>query len=195
MHATLGLTVTRRLGLRQTLAADLILVAVGGLLVAGFAQVRIPIPFSPVPITGQTFAVLLVGAALGSRRGAASLLLYLAVGSGGLPVFAGGAAGAARLLGPTGGYLLGFVPAAYVIGILAERGYDRRWTSALPVFLIGHLIIYAAGVAWLSQFVGLAQAVLTGVVPFILLDAVKALLAAAALPSGWIMVQALEEAR
>lgn len=192
MQATLGLTVTRRLGLRQTLATDLILVAVGSLLVAGFAQVRIPIPFSPVPITGQTFAVLLVGAALGSRRGAASLLLYLAEGSVGLPVFAGGAAGAARLLGPTGGYLVGFVAAAYVIGLFAERGLDRRWTSALPVFLLGNLIIYAAGVAWLARFVGLPQAVLSGVVPFVLLDAVKAVLAAAALPSGWRMVQAFK---
>lgn len=194
MQATLALTVTRRLGLRQTLATDLILVSVGSLLVAGFAQVRIPIPFSPVPITGQTFAVLLVGAALGSRRGAASMLLYLAAGLNGLPVFAGGAAGAARLLGPTGGYLIGFLPAAYVIGRFAERGLDRRWTSALPVFLVGNIIIYAAGVAWLAQFVGLAQAVISGVVPFIFLDLVKALLAAVALPSGWRMVQALEQA-
>ena len=104
---------------------------------AGMAQVRIPLPFTPVPITGQTFAVLLVGAVLGSRRGAASLLLYLMQGLVGLPFFAGGTSGLAILLGPTGGYLVGFIVAAYLVGLLAARGLDRRIPSALLAFLAG----------------------------------------------------------
>lgn len=192
MQATLGLTIADRMGLRRSLLLDGTLILAGGLLVALFAQIRIPLPFTPVPITGQTFAVLLVGAALGARRGAASLTLYLLGGTLGLPVFAGGAAGLARLVGPTGGYLVGFLPAALLVGSLAERGLDRRWLSALPLFLVGQTIIYITGVAWLSTFMGWQAAVVGGLWPFIALDLVKVALAAAALPSAWSLLGELE---
>ena len=185
MQATLGWTVSQRLGLRQGLLTDALLVTACSLLVALFAQVQVILPFTPVPITGQTFAVLLVGAALGGRRAAASLALYLLEGAMGLPVFAGGTAGLLRLAGPTGGYLVGFIPAAYLVGMLAERGLDRRWYSALPVFLAGQLVLYTVGVLWLGTYVGLDRALIAGLWPFIALDAVKAVLAAVALPSAW----------
>jgi biotin transport system substrate-specific component len=193
MQATLGRTLTHRLGLRSTLAADFILIISGSLLISLMAQIRIPLPFSPVPITGQTFAVLLVGAALGGRRAALSMILYLGQGAIGLPVFAGGGFGLARLLGPTGGYLVGFVPAAYLIGWLAEQGLDRRPVSALPIFLAGQLVIYAFGVLWLSAFVGLPAALAGGLWPFLAVDGLKALLAAASLPAAWRFAHVMED--
>src|SRR5512143_1882057 len=109
---------------------DVLLVVGSSLFVAALAQIRIPLPFTPVPVTGQTLAVLVVGAALGARKGAASLLLYLLAGFAGLPVFSGGSAGGAVILGPTGGYLIGFIVAAYLIGVLSARGMDRRIHTA-----------------------------------------------------------------
>lgn len=164
---------------------DLLLIVTGSLLVAALAQVRLPLPFTPVPVTGQTFGVLLIGALLGSRRGAASLSLYLAGGAAGLPFFSGFGSGLGYLMGPTGGYLLGFVAAAYLLGLLAERGLERRWQTALFPFVAGTLVIYACGAAWLAVFVGLQNALALGVWPFLLGDALKALLAAALLPAAW----------
>jgi biotin transporter BioY len=115
---------------------DVILIVLGALFVAVLAQIEIPLPFTPVPITGQTFGVLLVGAALGSKRGAASLASYLSMGIVGLPFFAGGAHGLDILIGATGGYLIGFVVAAYVIGLLAERGLERSMRTSMIPFLI-----------------------------------------------------------
>src|ERR1044071_1930905 len=124
---------------------DLILIILGALFVAALAQVEIPLPFTPVPITGQTFGVLLIGAALGSKRGIASLLLYLLEGAVGLPFFAGGASGLGILTGATAGYLVGFVIAAYVVGLLAERGLERSVHTSFIPFLVGTIIIYACG--------------------------------------------------
>ncbi len=168
---------------------DILLVVGGSLCVAGMAQVRIPLPFTPVPITGQTFAVLLVGAALGSRRGAMSLALYLLLGLVGLPFFAGGASGLAYLLGPTGGYLVGFVVAATLVGLLAARGLDRRIPSALLAFLAGEIVIYLFGVAWLSVFIGIPQALTAGLVPFLIGDAIKLAAAGLVLPAAWVLVK------
>ena len=164
---------------------DLLLITAGALLVALLAQVRIPLPFTPVPLTGQTFAVLLVGAALGSRRGLASLSLYSLIGALGLPVFAGGAAGTSYAFGPTGGYLLGFIVAAYVTGLLAERGLERSIRTSILPFLAGTLVIYALGAGWLSVQFGLEKALALGVLPFIVGDAIKLALAAIALPAAW----------
>lgn len=164
---------------------DLLLISAGALLVALLAQVRIPLPFTPVPLTGQTFAVLLVGAALGSRRGLASLSLYSLVGALGLPVFAGGAAGAAYAFGPTGGYLLGFIVAAYVTGLLAERGLERSLRTSILPFLAGTLVIYILGAGWLSVQFGLEKALAMGVLPFLVGDTIKLALAAIALPAAW----------
>lgn len=160
-----------------TIAWRIALVIGGSLLIALAAQVAIPLPF--VPITGQTYAVLVVGAALG-RLGAASVALYVLEGAAGLPVFApGGAPGLARLLGPTGGYLIGFVAAAFVVGWLVERGWDRRLLATLAAMLAAEVAIYAFGLAWLARFVPAERVLDAGLTPFIGGDLVKVLLAAA----------------
>jgi biotin transport system substrate-specific component len=189
MQMSIGLTAVHALRERNRLAVDVSLVVLGSLLIAGMAQIRIYLPFTPVPVTGQTFAVLLIGAVLGARRGAAAVGLYLLQGAMGLPFFAGAGAGFAVLLGPTGGYLAGFLPAAYVTGWLAERGFDRSLRTALPGFLAGQVIIYACGVLWLSRFVGMDGAFAAGVWPFMLGDLWKVALAAAALPTAWKFVR------
>jgi biotin transport system substrate-specific component len=168
-------------------AYDVALVVGGSLVMALAAQAAIRLPFSPVPVTGQTLAVLLVGALLGSRRGAASVLLYLAQGLAGLPVFAGGASGAAYALGPTGGYLVGFVAAAYVTGWLAERGWDRRAWSTVLAMVAGNVAIYGLGLAWLAVYAG-RQTLALGLLPYLTGDAVKVALAAGLLPVGWKLV-------
>lgn len=149
---------------------------------------QIVIPLQPVPITGQTFGVLLVGALLGSRRGLASMLTYVGMGAVGLPVFAGGAAGLSRLAGPTAGYLVGFVVAAAMVGLLSRRGWDRRVASTALAMALGTLVIYAFGVAWLSRFVGWDKVMAIGVMPFLLGDAMKLALAALSLPWAWRLV-------
>lgn len=168
-----------------------LLVVGGSVLTALMAQIAIPLPFTPVPITGQTFGVLLTGAILGSRRGALSMALYLLEGVSGLPVFAGGASGPERLLGPTGGYLLGFVAAAWVTGYLCERGWDRRVLSAALAMGIGNGVIYLFGLPWLACFIGPASALMAGLWPFTPGDLIKIALAALALPSGWALVRTL----
>ena len=170
-----------------SLAWKLVLVLAGSALIALAAQVRIPLPFSPVPVTGQTFAVLLVAASLG-RLGVASVIAYLAEGAVGLPVFAGGATGFAYMTGPTGGYLVGFVLAATIVGAAAEREWDRRLATSLLLMFLGEVAIYVCGLAWLARFplpVPLLQA---GLIPFIPGDLFKMVLAALALPAAWRLV-------
>jgi biotin transport system substrate-specific component len=168
-----------------SLHRDILLILTGALLVALCSRVEIPL--RPVPITGQTFGVLLVGALLGSRRGAMSLLSYLALGAAGFPVFASGAYGPARFFGPTGGYLAGFVLAAALVGWLSERGWDRRSLTTILAMALGMLVIYACGVTWLAHFVGWGQVLTVGVFPFLLGDSFKIALAALALPLGWTL--------
>ena len=169
---------------------DLILIVLGALFVAIFAQVKIPLPFTPVPLTGQTFAVLLVAAVLGSKRGAASMAFYIALGALGLPVFAGGASGMAYLSGATLGYLIGFVLAAYVVGLLAERGLERNVPTSIIPFLVGTVIIYACGVTWLAIILGsFSKAVALGLTPFLFGDFIKLVAAALALPAAWKLVK------
>jgi biotin transport system substrate-specific component len=168
---------------------DVILIVLGALFVAALAQIEIPLPFTPVPITGQTFGVLLVGAALGSKRGAASLISYLALGVIGLPFFAGGAHGLNILIGATGGYLIGFVVSTYVIGLLAERGLERNVRTSLIPFLVGTLIIYVCGVSWLTVVFGsVGRALAAGLIPFLIGDAIKLIAASLLLPGMWKMV-------
>lgn len=165
---------------------DIFLIVFGSLFVAALAQIEIPLPFTPVPITGQTFGVLLVGAALGSKRGIASMLLYLVGGTIGLPFFAGGASGLSVLTGATAGYLIGFIGAAYVIGLLAERGLERTMRTSLIPFFVGTIIIYVCGVSWLAIVLGsLNDAITFGLIPFILGDIIKLIAAAMALPAAW----------
>ena len=173
----------------RALSYDATLVLVGSLLIALSAQLALRLPFSPVPVTAQTLAVLLTGALLGSRRGALSALAYLGEGLAGLPVFAGGAGGLPHLLGPTGGYLVGFVADAYVTGTLAERGWDRRAGTVMLAMLLGNVLLYAPGLAWLARFVGADKALALGLYPFIAGDLLKIALAALMLPLGWKLMR------
>ena len=161
------------------------LVAGGSAFVAGAAQVRIDMAFTPVPISGQTFAVLLVGAVLGSRLGLAAMLTYMAEGASGLPVFAGGTSGPSIISGPTGGYIIGFVFAAFVVGWLAERGFARNPATTAAVMVLGNIVIYVFGVIQLHYFVGWEKVWAFGVRDFIPGDVVKVLLAAGVLPGAW----------
>ena len=168
-------------------ARDAVLVLGAALLTALLAQLAVPVPGSPVPITGQTFAVLLTGAALGPLRGAAGQATYLALGLVGLPVYTGGASGVDVAFGGSFGYLAGFVVAAFLVGALARRGVDRTVGDVLLAFAVGSLTIYTLAVPWLMVRLDLplTTAVDVGVVPFLLGDALKAALAAAVLPGAW----------
>jgi biotin transport system substrate-specific component len=169
---------------------DLTLILLGALFIAALAQVEIPLPFTPVPITGQTFGVLLVGAGLGSKRGAVSLASYLALGLFGLPFFAGGAHGLDILIGATGGYLIGFIIAAYVVGLLAERGLERSVRTSLIPFLVGTVIIYVCGIAWLTAVIGsFSKALVAGLLPFLIGDVIKLIAASLVLPAAWKLVR------
>ena len=168
---------------------DMLLIFTGSLFVAAMAQVRIPLPFTPVPLTGQTFAVLLAGITLGSKRGSASLMLYLVLGVIGLPVFAGGASGLAILAGPTGGYLVGFLVAAWVVGRLAEHSLDRKFRSMWLVFLAGEAVIYLFGLPWLGLYVGVSKVLVAGFIPFLPGDLIKLVAATLALPSVWKLME------
>ena len=178
--------------LEKTVPTQLILMLTCSAAIALLAQLSIDLPFTPVPITGQTLGVLLTGALLGSKRGALTLFLYLLEGLGGLPVFAGGKSGFMVVLGPTGGYLIGFIVAAFMIGYLCERGLDRTWKTALIPFLIGYFFIFLFGVSWLSFFVGKDLALTSCLLPFLPGAALKISLAAALFPSAWQMIRAEE---
>lgn len=169
----------------DTLVWKVALVLGGSLLIALAAQVAFPLPWSPVPVTGQTFAILLVGASLGARLGLAAVVAYLIEGALGLPVFApGGAPGLARFMGPTAGYLVGFALAAFAVGWLAERGWDRRLGRAALAMLAGEAVIYLCGLLWLARFVAGDRLLDAGLVPFIPGDLFKIALAALALPAA-----------
>jgi biotin transport system substrate-specific component len=160
-------------------------------LTAVAAQISIPLPFTPVPFTFQPMVVLVGAAALGSRLGLASQVLYLALGVAGLPVFAASPMlpqGAARLLGPTGGYLMAYPFAAFLTGWLAERGFDRRYVSALLAMLCGLVVIFTGGVAWLmigASRLSLSSALAAGFYPFVIPDFVKLLFASGVMPTLW----------
>jgi len=173
---------------RATARQNLLLVVAGSFFVALCAQISLPLPFSPVPVTGQTFAVLLVGASFGARRAAAVLLLYLAEGAAGLPVFApGGAPGLARFVGPTAGYLLSFPLAAFVLGKLLETGRHRSFLRWLAALLAAEAIILAGGVTWLKLLTAWPwqHALLLGLVPFLPGELVKVMLVGLCLPASW----------
>jgi len=158
------------------------------LLLVALAQLAINLPLSPVPITGQTLGVLLIGMALGRVRGTAVVLAYLVEGAAGLPVFAGGRAGMAVLLGPTGGYLLGFVAAAFAVGYLADRGWDRKLWLCVTAMTFGTTIIFASGLAWLANFVPSGSLMTMGLTPFIPGALLKIAVASVILPAVWRFV-------
>jgi biotin transport system substrate-specific component len=180
-------------------ARDLILVGAGALLIALSATVTIRLPDNPVPITGQTFGVLLTAGALGGRRGIAATALYVLVGVIGLPAFAEGKGGVGVIaavnegrlvLGATGGYLVGFVLASALVGRLAERRWDRGMPGALAAMLVGNAVIYLVGLPWLAAATGFSagETMVKGLLPFVLGDALKIVLAGAALPAAWWLV-------
>jgi biotin transport system substrate-specific component len=162
-------------------------IVLGAALTALAAQVAVPVPGSPVPVTGQTFAVLLTAAALGPARGLAAQVLYLAAGVAGLPVFASASHGASVVFGASGGYLVGFLAAAAIAGWGARRGADRSPVRTLVLFALASGVIYLIGTAWLCLDTGMSASagIAAGVTPFLPGDAVKALLAAGLLPGAW----------
>jgi len=188
-----ALAIARPTGARSRIAFDVISIIAGSLIVAGLAQISITLHFTPVPITGQTLGVLLVGASLGAWRGSAALLLYLAEGAVGAPFFAQHAHGVSVLAASSasGGYLWGFAVAALVVGFLAERGWDRNLGSSIGAMLIGEVMIYAFGLPWLSAalHIGAKKTYEYGLYPFIIGDAIKLGLAAAVLPTAWRFVK------
>ena len=176
----------------RTLVLDIVLVVAGAALTALLAQVAVPLV--PVPVTGQTLAVLLVGATLGAARGAISLGLYAVLGIVGLPVFSDFGAGLSVVLGPTGGYIVGFIASAALVGWLSERAWERQVLKALATFAAGTLVVFAIGLPWLAVVLqlDLAQTLNAGLWPFLVGGAIKAALAAGILPLAWWGADRLE---
>ncbi|MFE6677625.1 biotin transporter BioY [Streptomyces sp. NPDC057729] len=172
---------------RHRYAVDAALVVGGAALTGMAAQIAVPVPGSPVPVTGQTFAALLVGTALGARRGFLSLAVYALVGMAGMPWFSEGTSGAGF---PSFGYVLGMLLAATVVGGLARRGGDRSVLRTAGTMVLGSAIIYAVGVPYLALATGMSAsaAIAAGLVPFLLGDALKAALAMGALPAAWKLI-------
>lgn len=182
----------------RALIYDIALIIIGSLVIAASAQIAVG---WPVPITGQTFAVLMIGALFGSKRGCLAVLTYILEGTAGLAFFAQGKAGIIALAGPTGGYLVGFIFAAYIVGLLAERGFDRRVETTILTMVVGNLIIYAFGLSWLFILASSGKQAFTkgilavGLYPFIIGDIIKIALAAALLPAGWKLLNKIDIAK
>ena len=172
------------------LLTDALLIVLGAGLTAASAQITIPLPFTPVPITGQTFSVLLLGASLGTLRGGASILLYVLLGMAGAPIYADAAHGWSTITGPSGGYLVSFPFASALTGRLAERSWDRRFSSAIGAMLTGNVLIYLIGLTWLATALrtNLETTLKLGLYPFVPGDIFKLYLAAAALPAAWRLI-------
>jgi len=153
------------------------------------AYLSINLPFSPVPITGQTFGVLIIAMALGKTRGVSVIMAYLLEGAMGLPVFAGGTAGMVKFVGPTGGYLFGFLGAAFVVGYLADKGWDKGYFKSAVVMILGTVIIFLCGLLWLLHFIPLENVFTVGLIPFIPGAIVKISVASVILPSVWKSVR------
>lgn len=173
---------------RTNALANLMLVVAASLVTAAMAQLEIRMPWTPVPISGQSFAVLLSGAVLGARRAFLAQLLYLTEGAVGMPFFSGGAAGAAHLVGPTGGYLAAFPFAAAITGALAERGFTRTPLAMFAAMLSGSVIIFGLGLAQLANFVPAGSLLSAGLLPFIPGDLIKSAIAAGVFPLVWKLV-------
>ena len=182
---------THRVGERlNSRVRDVALVFAGALFIYLTARIAIPIPGTPIPVTGQTFGVLLVGGALGLRRGFAAVSLYVVLGVIGLPFFAEGKGGLAVIWGVSGGFLLGFIAAGAIVGRLAELGWDRKFVGALGAMLVGEVALYAIGLPWFKVVTGATwqATVEQALAPFLVGDVLKAVLAAALFPVAWWVV-------
>ena len=198
--ATLVDVISTRSDAGTSLVTRVVAVVFFAALTAAAAQISVPLPFTQVPFTFQPTVVLLSGLVLGPRLGAASQVLYLAAGIAGLPVFAASATlppGVWRLFGPTGGYLMSYPLAAFVVGALARRGFDRRYLTSIVAMALGLVVIYTCGTVWLAYAsvgrtaIGLASAFATGVAPFVIADIVKLAAAAGIVPGLWRLVPPL----
>jgi biotin transport system substrate-specific component len=176
---------------RSSVLNNLLFVAVGTLFIAGLAQIALPVPGSPVPVTGQTLGVLLIGASYGAVLGLSTFLTYLLVGLAGAPVFANGSHGFSTLSGATGGYLVGMLVASLVVGFLAGRKWDQRLRTALPTMLLGDAIIFSFGLFWLHAFTGKnwTWTIAAGFTPFLIGEVLKIAIAGTSLPIVWRFVQ------
>ena len=172
----------------RSVATDALLVVAGAGLTAALAQVAVPL--WPVPITGQTLAVLLVGGSLGALRGSLSMVLYLLVGALGAPIYSDASSGWAVLGGPTGGYIVGFILAAALTGALAERKWDRKFLGRMVSYLAGSAVVFAVGLPWLGFSLGLTveQTLVSGLFPFVVGGVIKAVIAAGLIRAGWFAV-------
>jgi biotin transport system substrate-specific component len=185
MHNQTYATLFRPQIKREALFYDIILIIGASIFIALSAQIAFNVPFSPVPVTGQTFAVILTGALLGSRKGSLAVIAYLLEGISGLPVFAQAQFGLVHLFGPTGGYLVGFIPAAFICGFLVENGWGKSFFSTIGIMTIGTIVIFICGLSWLKIFIGNENVMLMGFFPYVTGALIKIALAAIIYHLGW----------
>ncbi len=175
---------------RATALSNAVVIVGGVVVLSALAQIAIAVPGSPVPVTGQTLGVLLIGTTYGASLGVATFALYLLAGVAGAPVFAGSGFGIERVIGATGGYLVGMLLSTFVLGFFAQKRFDQKFTTALPSMLIGTLITFTVGLLWLHQFTGKSWSwtINAGLTPFIVGEALKVLIAGTSLPLLWRLV-------
>ena len=180
---------------RSSAISNIALISGGVLLLAASAQIAIPVPGSPVPVTGQTLGVLLIGTSYGSGIGLATFAIYLLAGIVGAPVFAGASFGMEKITGATGGYLIGMLITTYVLGLLAKRNLDQKFLTALPSMLLGNVIIFSCGIIWLHHFTGKdwTWTINAGLTPFIVGEILKIAIAGTSLPILWRLVNAKKQ--
>jgi biotin transport system substrate-specific component len=174
---------------KEALLYDIILITGASILIALSAQIAFNVPFSPVPITGQTLAVILTGAFLGSRRGGLAVIVYLLEGISGLPVFAQAQFGIIHLFGPTGGYLLGFIPAAFITGLLAEVGWGKTILNTIGMMTFGTIVIFVFGLFWLKLLFGNNNVLVMGLYPYLTGAGIKIALSAIIFHFGWRVIK------
>lgn len=177
---------------KKSTLINILSVFAGSLLIALSAQIYITLPFTPVPITAQTLAVMFAGSMLGSKRAPLSVLLYIAYGAMGFPVFSENSAGLAKLFGATGGYIFGFIIAGYVVGKFSEKGWDRFLGKSLTAAAVGQILIFVPGLLWLGQFVGYANVLEQGLYPFVLGGVIKTLIAGTSAVLTWKLIRKLK---
>jgi biotin transport system substrate-specific component len=173
---------------KEALLYDFVLIIGASIFIAVSAQIAFNVPFSPVPVTGQTFAVILTGALLGSRRGSLAVITYLFEGISGLPVFAHAQFGLIHLFGPTGGYLIGFIPAAFICGFLVENGWGKTFLSSTGIMFVGTIVIFISGLTWLKIFVGNENIWVMGFYPYLTGAVIKIVLAASIYRLSWQVI-------
>ena len=180
---------------KEALIYDFIMIMGASIFIALSAQIAFSVPFSPVPITGQTFAVVLTGALLGSRRGGLAIVAYLLEGISGLPVFAQAQFGIIHLVGPTGGYLIGFIPAAFLSGLMVEFGWGESIFGAIGMMVIGTIVIFICGLSWLKLFIGTTNVFEVGLYPFLAGAVIKITLAGVVYRLGWRVIDKADRSK